>query len=238
MSTTSIGSITLGSTPHIIGSLESPISPPRADELYKQGVRLFEIRADLFASIELACKTAQILHSDGRFGLLATYRDNELIQKHQRVQYFKELLTFCHAIDIEIDSDQRFELVSLAKQMGKTIMISYHNYTQTPSKEALKSLIQEALALGADIVKVASTVNNTSDCTVLIHQLSECPKPWIAIGMGDLGKMTRVCAPLFGSVMSYGYLEKAVAPGQLSVNELASHFRHFYPTFKEMVDVS
>jgi 3-dehydroquinate dehydratase-1 len=40
------------------------------------------------------------------------------------------------------------------------------------------------------------------------------------IAMGEIGKHSRVFAPVYGSVMTYGYVEKATAPGQLRVDEL------------------
>ncbi|CAG0981854.1 partial 3-dehydroquinate dehydratase, partial [Methanosarcinales archaeon] len=41
-----------------------------------------------------------------------------------------------------------------------------------------------------------------------------------AIAMGEIGKHSRVMAPLYGSVMTYGYVDIPVAPGQLRVDEL------------------
>ncbi|MDL5501677.1 MAG: type I 3-dehydroquinate dehydratase [Candidatus Methanoperedens sp.] len=35
-----------------------------------------------------------------------------------------------------------------------------------------------------------------------------------------MGKHSRIMAPLYGSVMTYGYVDIPVAPGQLRVDEL------------------
>ena len=40
------------------------------------------------------------------------------------------------------------------------------------------------------------------------------------IAMGDLGRHSRVIAPIYGSVMTYGYVDAPTAPGQLRVDEL------------------
>jgi len=40
------------------------------------------------------------------------------------------------------------------------------------------------------------------------------------IAMGKTGRHSRVVAPLYGSVITYGYVQKATAPGQLRVDEL------------------
>jgi 3-dehydroquinate dehydratase-1 len=38
--------------------------------------------------------------------------------------------------------------------------------------------------------------------------------------MGEAGVMTRVLAPLYGAPFTYAALEKAVAPGQLTVAQM------------------
>jgi len=38
--------------------------------------------------------------------------------------------------------------------------------------------------------------------------------------MGEKGKHSRVIAPVYGSVMTYGYVDTPTAPGQLKVDEL------------------
>ena len=40
------------------------------------------------------------------------------------------------------------------------------------------------------------------------------------IAMGDLDRHSRVIAPIYGSVMTYGYVDAPTAPGQLRVDEL------------------
>ncbi|MDD6893928.1 MAG: type I 3-dehydroquinate dehydratase, partial [Lactobacillus sp.] len=40
------------------------------------------------------------------------------------------------------------------------------------------------------------------------------------MAMGDLGKVTRMAGEVFGSALTFGAVEKASAPGQLSIAEL------------------
>jgi 3-dehydroquinate dehydratase-1 len=48
------------------------------------------------------------------------------------------------------------------------------------------------------------------------------------MAMGDYGPVSRVAAPLFGSLFSYGYLRKPVVPGQMAAVDIAAAFNEFY----------
>jgi 3-dehydroquinate dehydratase-1 len=50
--------------------------------------------------------------------------------------------------------------------------------------------------------------------------------------MGEYGTIARVLAPVFGSLFTYGYVTKSVAPGQLPVGKLIEELRLFYPAYK------
>jgi 3-dehydroquinate dehydratase-1 len=38
--------------------------------------------------------------------------------------------------------------------------------------------------------------------------------------MGSLGLHSRICAPVYGSLLTYGYVRRPVAPGQIRVDRL------------------
>jgi 3-dehydroquinate dehydratase-1 len=40
------------------------------------------------------------------------------------------------------------------------------------------------------------------------------------IAMGNIGRHLRAVAPLYGSVLTYGFVAKSTAPGQMSLAEL------------------
>jgi 3-dehydroquinate dehydratase-1 len=44
--------------------------------------------------------------------------------------------------------------------------------------------------------------------------------PVCTISMGATGKHSRIIAPVYGSVMTYGYVDTPTAPGQLRIDEL------------------
>ena len=75
------------------------------------------------------------------------------------------------------------------------------------------------------IGKIAVTVNTETELNSLAKLLArKWPLPVCIIGMGPLGRETRLKFPLQGSCFTYGYLDTAGAPGQYSAAELTRHF--------------
>jgi 3-dehydroquinate dehydratase-1 len=48
------------------------------------------------------------------------------------------------------------------------------------------------------------------------------------MAMGNYGGISRIAAPLFGSLFSYGYLRKPLVPGQMAAVKIAEAFNEFY----------
>ncbi len=72
----------------------------------------------------------------------------------------------------------------------------------------------------AAIAKIAVTPTCMRDNLEIIGLLLEAKIPLCAIAMGQIGRHLRAVAPLYGSVLTYGYVSEAVAPGQMSIAEL------------------
>jgi 3-dehydroquinate dehydratase-1 len=73
----------------------------------------------------------------------------------------------------------------------------------------------------ASIVKVSTQVNCADDEDTLRFLLAQkWKRPLCLIGMGAKWAHTRVSFPKLGSCLTYGYLDKPAAPGQMSAAEL------------------
>lgn len=226
-----IGPVLLGQKPHIIGSLETPLA---IDDLRNipPAVQLVECRLDLWKTTwEQTLTYLKTLYQENRFGILGTLRETPH-NVATRSALFTSILPYIHSLDIEIDTPIRDSVIQLAKAQRKTVMVSYHDYKQTPSHEALSALVAESLAAKADIVKLAVTANSAEDAAqLMVFTEQHRHLPLIAIAMGPWGRLTRVAAPLFGSLLSYGYVTQSVAPGQLSIQALSEAFSLYYPPF-------
>ena len=133
---------------------------------------------------------------------------------------------------------------------GTKIILSSHNYVETPSLEELRSIHRLAVKAGADIVKVAAMCQCITDVHRLVALLAEeRTRPTIALGMGEAGQVrghcalpfsstcdtshltasqvSRILAPKFGCFLTFGALRagKESAPGQTTMQQLVHTFR-------------
>lgn len=91
-------------------------------------------------------------------------------------------------------------------------------------------LADQALKLcsaNVDWVLFAVTAITPSDNIRVFEALSACTKPAVGYAMGDVGLVSRVLGPRYGSRIVFGGLdgEQALEPGQPTVRELADHYR-------------
>ena len=129
------------------------------------------------------------------------------------------------AVDIEFLADGRDEIIEEAKKHRIPVILSFHDFYGMPAPDELLELIDGMYKAGGSIAKVAvtpRTAHDTLNLLQLTHRVSSNGQPLITIGMGDWGRHLRVIAPLYGSVLTYGFIEdEPVAPGQFSVRELS-----------------
>lgn len=126
-------------------------------------------------------------------------------------------------IDLEVESKNSFTepLIAKAKASGCTVIISYHNYNNTPDLKELSKIIEDCIIKGAEMVKIATTVTKTVDISNLLA-LYSLNIPILALGMGELGKITRIAALQMGAPFTFVSCdnEKETAPGQISENDM------------------
>ncbi len=140
--------------------------------------------------------------------------------------FFKSIIPFIDYIDLE-EEEEVGEIIEYAKKMKKSVIISYHNYKKTPSIKTLKEFSISMEKKGADIIKIATFVNCPDDILKLLNLTKNCKKPIITIGMGKLGTITRVIAPMFGSIFTYCFVNRPYAPGQVSISFLKKETKKY-----------
>jgi len=98
------------------------------------------------------------------------------IRDKKRIEIYKEIIDYVDFIDIELKSRILKEVVGIAKEKNKKVIISYHNFKKTPDEKKLKTFVRKAKREGADIVKIATLSNNEKSLFNLIkltHLYSE-----------------------------------------------------------------
>ncbi len=199
----------------------------------KGKVDLLEFRVDQFEDRDLDfIKNLGKKVREKNFGIILTIRLKEEggadIPDEQRFSMFQYLIEIADIIDIELNSKINKKVIDLAKDNGKYALVSYHDFEKTPSKEEIQKIIDKGKDLKADIIKYAFKVNTIDDVgRILSITYQNQDKLLVAIGMGDLGKITRVAGFFFGSKITYTYTGKSFAPGQIELNTLIEELKFY-----------
>jgi 3-dehydroquinate dehydratase I len=141
-----------------------------------------------------------------------------------RWPFLEPAIRHLSGVDVELRCDLAPGVSELAGQMGKLSVFSYHNFETTPPEEELEAILSGGHRLKG-IGKIAVTANTEADLKSLVALLGrKWQLPICIIGMGPLGRETRLKFPMQGSCFTYGYLDTPGAPGQYSAVELSRHF--------------
>ena len=101
----------------------------------------------------------------------------------------------------------------------KALIISFHDFESTPSLAKLRAVSARARGEGADIVKIAAKTETPAEVARLLVLLQEAPGPLAVMGMGALGRASRLLFAKAGSALNYGWLDRPQVPGQWSAKE-------------------
>lgn len=71
-------------------------------------------------------------------------------------------------------ADEFFKSIEGKKSEKVKIIVSSHNYQSTPSVEEIGILVGRIQATGADIVKIATTAVDITDCARVFQILVHC----------------------------------------------------------------
>jgi 3-dehydroquinate dehydratase-1 len=226
-----IGRCKLGEVPLIAGVLTDSdvavLGPGHMDS-----ADIIELRVDMFDSlvpehVEQVFRTAR-----EKFGkpIIATVRDSKEGGRKEirdRPAMYRLVIPFSDAVDVEIlAGDVMKPAKDLCRDKGSLLIGSYHNFESTPADNFLEQMIETGIRNGADVVKIAVTAKEEDDfMRLMLLTMRHKIQGIITIAMGDKGLPSRVFSPLFGSLITYGSINKPSAPGQLSAVEVMDIFR-------------
>jgi len=179
----------------------------------KDGASLIELRLDLIKDPAIASLVAI-----SGVPVIATDRKN-------KQNLIRAIESGCDFIDIEAESGEKERVIEKAKLNGCKVIVSTHDFEKTP--EDLSELVE--LTKGGDISKIVTTANSESDCKNILTLLGKEQR--IAFCMGELGRETRIKAPLCGSFLTYS---GNIAPGQLSTKEIVKKLRNIQANLKQL----
>ena len=128
-------------------------------------------------------------------------------------------------LDIEYDTLRKNRnLRQYLKNTGVHVLVSWHNFKQTPTVSVLKKkfLEMKKFSKNIKIVTMAKSINDGSRILSLYNNNKSVNL--IAFSMGNFGKISRLFCLLLGSPYIYVSLDKPIAPGQFSLDEVKSIF--------------
>ncbi|HEX8311631.1 MAG TPA: type I 3-dehydroquinate dehydratase [Chthoniobacteraceae bacterium] len=225
------------SAPLVVGTIYSPGSLRQALRLKPDDVDVLELRIDHFADDPLALERAVPGLSQPRIVTVRHAHEGGAAKLtwQQRAELYRALLPHAAYIDVELRSAERLrDVCNEARAAGVAIIISHHDFRRTPSLEVMRELRDRAASLGADLFKIAAHANAAPDLSRLLALLggqkaahnSHSPGrrsssrtlgtslPLSVMGMGPLGKISRLLFACTGSRLNYGYLDKPQVSGQ------------------------
>jgi len=105
-------------------------------------------------------------------------------------------------------------------------IVSLHDFRKTP--ENLSAVHRRISQLDPDIIKICTMANHPHDNLRMLRLVHQSEIPTVGLCMGDIGVPSRVLTGRFGSPFSFAtfHSERALAPGQLSFDQMKDIYRY------------
>lgn len=152
--------------------------------------------------------------------------------EHHRIALLRKLMDAKPLfVDVEYNLVSNNDKVAdMVENSDVRTLISWHDFAKTPSLEELIRLVTE-MSVYSPYIKIVTTAK-TIDDSITMLKLYQCINTninLIAFSMGELGIISRILCSVTGNApFTYASLGAAVAPGQLSIDQMI--------IFKELFD--
>ncbi|HKQ30470.1 MAG TPA: type I 3-dehydroquinate dehydratase [Burkholderiales bacterium] len=129
-------------------------------------------------------------------------------------------------VDFELrNSIERLNRVrEVSRTAGTTMIMSYHNFQETPARHTLIETFAQAAQHGADVAKIAVMPRGLEDVLTLLAATLQASDslslPLISMSMGNQGALSRIVGSSFGSSATFAVGANSSAPGQMPIEEL------------------
>jgi len=218
------------------GKVCAVVAEPRAEQalaaarLALRRSSLLELRLDYLESEdEFAALLQGVAPLAARATLIATCRRKEAGGRfsgsiaRQISRLVLAAASGCAWCDLELETLGRLDSATLRKTLGDVRLIaSVHDFARTPAR--LGELRRRLEAAGGEVVKIAAVTRNYRELARLLRTAHR-RRNVIVVPMGDVGAAGRIAAVREGSALAYAAADRAVAPGQLSLETMQSLYR-------------
>lgn len=222
----------LSAASRVVATVHTPAGLRSAQRLGAQVIGYLELRLDALAT-EPELKEERILRIQPRVLLTARHPAEGgcgALSLLQRRALLEEFLPVAGAVDLELRSVRAMSgLLEEASRRQVQKVISFHDFRGTPSLACLREVFRLCHHAGADIVKIATQLNGARDLAVLLQLQASARTPLATMGMGPMGKVSRLVLAAAGSRLNYGYLDKPQVTGQWPALELVRRLEEVLP---------
>jgi 3-dehydroquinate dehydratase type I len=195
--------------------------------------------------VRLDCLGNRIVLADlaahGKTPKIATYKMTSVpgvlpvSEAEQRKMLLKAAKSGFEFVDIELSGTKVRELVSEVKARGAKSIVSFHDFSGTPSLSELKRIFQKEINSKADVCKIVTTAKRMEDNLTVLDFTSSASASGkskiVCFAMDELGKVSRLLSPLFGGFFTFASLEHGseTASGQMSIQEMRAVYESLGP---------
>jgi len=141
------------------------------------------------------------------------------IDYHEKMRIYQHAIEHCNCL---VDC----EIMQYPDDMlpAENLILSYHETDERINLKKLEYVLFLSNRLKARILKLALPINSYSDLIKLPYYIRQSNKPTLVVGMGRLGKISRILYPFLGSIGTYVGLDgHETASGQLSETEATQY---------------
>lgn len=213
------------------------IATGSASELQSQASRAFdlgadfvEIRFDFIPQDEVMAAAQAIAGEKSRAVFTLRPKDQGGMfagSEEERIKLLRKLAEMRPMLlDVELSTLQANDnLADYLELASIPVLASWHDFEKTPPNEELAKMITE-MRIYSNYVKVVTTARSLGDSLRLLELYDGAFGLYpIIFAMGEAGIITRVMSALYGAPYTYAALEKAVAPGQLTLEQMRAIYR-------------
>jgi 3-dehydroquinate dehydratase-1 len=127
-----------------------------------------------------------------------------------------------HWLYVELDTlKKNDELADFLEGKKSPLLVSWHDFEKTPPSDYIADLLSE-MRTYSNYVKIVTTAQSIEDSLRLLelYETAMGLSP-IFFAMGDAGVISRLLCNIIGNApFTYASLEKIIAPGQLTVQQM------------------
>jgi len=163
-----------------------------------------------------------------KIGTIRWYKEHQgkglQIPERKRLEIYKKILEYVDYVDVEIRSKIAKDVIKSARESGKKVIVSYHNFSKTPSIKTLEKVYRSGRRLKPDIIKVATKVNSPDELfTLLYFTYNFSKRHKLVITPMGVSFIERLIPLYFGSLFTYISFNTKTAPGQISYKEVCRY---------------